>query len=120
MTGTMFEAYGVKNGIDSASVEGAADILYGIPNLQVELHTPKNEVPVQWWRSVGHSHTGLSVEAFFDEVAHAGGKDPYQLRRALLAAQPRMLAVLDLAAQKANWGSPVPAGRASRIAGHFS
>jgi isoquinoline 1-oxidoreductase beta subunit len=120
MTGTMFESYGVKNGIDSASVEGAADILYGIPNLQVDLHTPKNEVPVQWWRSVGHSHTGFSVEAFLDEVAHAGGKDPYQLRRTLLADQPRMLAVLDLAAQKANWGSPLPAGRARGIATHFS
>jgi isoquinoline 1-oxidoreductase beta subunit len=120
MTGTMFEAYGVKNGIDSASVEGAADILYGIPNLQVELHTPKNEVPVQWWRSVGHSHTGFSVEAFLDEVAHAGGKDPYQLRRTLLAGQPRMLAVLDLAAQKANWGSALPAGHARGIATHFS
>jgi isoquinoline 1-oxidoreductase beta subunit len=120
MTGTMFEAYGVKDGIDSASVEGAADLLYGIPNLQVELHTPKNEVPVQWWRSVGHSHTGFSVEAFFDEVAHAGGKDPYQLRRTLLAGQPRMLAVLDLAAQKADWGSALPAGRARGIATHFS
>jgi isoquinoline 1-oxidoreductase subunit beta len=120
MTGTMFEAYGVKDGIDSASVEGAADLLYGIPNLRVELHTPKNEVPVQWWRSVGHSHTGFSVEAFLDEVAHAGGKDPYQLRRTLLAGQPRMLAVLDLAAQKANWGSALPAGRARGIATHFS
>jgi len=120
MAGTMFESYGIKNGIDSASVEGAADILYGIPNLQVDLHSPKNEVPVQWWRSVGHSHTGFSVEAFLDEVAHAGGKDPYQLRRTLLAGQPRMLAVLDLAAQKANWGSALPAGRARGIATHFS
>jgi len=120
MTGTMFEAFGVKNGIDSTSVEGAADILYGIPNLQVDLHSPKNEVPVQWWRSVGHSHTGFSVEAFLDEVAHAGGKDPYQLRRTLLAGQPRMLAVLDLAAQKANWGSALPVGRARGIATHFS
>jgi isoquinoline 1-oxidoreductase beta subunit len=120
MAGTMFEAYGIKNGIDSASVEGAADILYGIPNLQVELHSPTNEVPVQWWRSVGHSHTGFSVEAFLDEVAHAGGKDPYQLRRTLLAGQPRMLAVLDLAAQKANWDSPLPAGRTRGIATHFS
>jgi len=120
MTGTMFEAFGVKNGIDSTSVEGAADILYGIPNLQVDLHSPKNEVPVQWWRSVGHSHTGFSVEAFLDEVAHAGGKDPYQLRRTLLAGQPRMLAVLDFAAQKANWGGALPAGRARGIATHFS
>jgi isoquinoline 1-oxidoreductase beta subunit len=120
LTGTMFESFGVQKGIDSSSVEGAADILYGIPNLQVDLHSPKNEVPVQWWRSVGHSHTGFSVEAFLDELAHAGGKDPYQLRRTLLAGQPRMLAVLDLAAQKANWGSALPAGHARGIATHFS
>src|SRR6202049_5210668 len=97
--------YTIKGGVDSTSVEGAADIIYGFPNLQVDLHSPKIGVPVQWWRSVGHSHTGFSVEAFFDEVAHAGGKDPYELRRTLLANQPRMLAVLELAAQKANWGS---------------
>ncbi len=120
MQGTLFEAYGIKDGVDAASVEGAADLLYGIPNLQVDLHTPKIGVPVQWWRSVGHSHTGFSVEAFLDEVAHAGGKDPYELRRTLLAKQPRMRAVLELAAQKANWGSKLPAGVGRGIATHFS
>jgi isoquinoline 1-oxidoreductase beta subunit len=120
MQGTLFEAYGIKDGVDSASVEGAADLLYGIPNLQVDLHTPKIGVPVQWWRSVGHSHTGFSVEAFLDEVAHAGGKDPYELRRTLLANQPRMRAVLELAAQKANWGAKLPAGVGRGIATHFS
>src|SRR5260370_17163158 len=120
LTGTAFEPYGVKDGVDSASVEGAADLLYGIPNLQVDLHSPKIAVPVQWWRSVGHSHTGFSVESFFDEVAHAGGKDPYELRRKLLANQPRMLAVLQLVAEKANWGKPLPAGRGRGIATHFS
>jgi isoquinoline 1-oxidoreductase beta subunit len=105
MAGTLFEAFGIKDGVDAASVEGAADILYGIPNLQVDLHSPKIGVPVQWWRSVGHSHTGFSVEGFFDEMAHAGKKDPYQLRRALLAKQPRMMALLDLVAQKGNWPS---------------
>jgi isoquinoline 1-oxidoreductase beta subunit len=118
--GTLFEAMMIKDGVDATSVEGAADLLYGIPNLQVDLHTPKIGVPVQWWRSVGHSHTGFSVEAFFDEVAHLGGKDPYQLRRKLLAAQPRMLATLDLAAQKAGWGSPLPKGVGRGIATHFS
>jgi isoquinoline 1-oxidoreductase beta subunit len=120
MQGTLFESFGVKDGIDSASVEGAADLLYGIPNLQVDLHTPKIGVPVQWWRSVGHSHTGFSVEAFFDEVAHAGGKDPYELRRKLLANQPRMKAVLELAAQKADWGSKLPPGVGRGMATHFS
>src|SRR5712671_5550329 len=118
--GTPFEAYTIKDGVDSTSVEGAADILYGIPNLQVDLHSPKIGVPVQWWRSVGHSHTGFSVEGFFDEVAHAGGKDPYQLRRKLLEKQPRMSAVLQLAAEKAGWGKPLAAGRGRGIATHFS
>jgi len=120
MQGTLFEAFTIKDGIDSTSVEGAADVLYGFPNLQVDLHTPKIGVPVQWWRSVGHSHTGFSVEAFFDEVAHAGGKDPYELRKKLLANQPRMRAVLELAAQKANWGSKLPPGVGRGIATHFS
>src|SRR5713226_1577750 len=120
LTGTAFEPYGVKDGVDSASVEGAADLLYGIPNLQVDLHSPKIGVPVQWWRSVGHSHTGFSVESFFDEMAHAGGKDQYELRRKLLANQPRMLAVLQLVAEKAGWGKPLPAGRGRGIATHFS
>src|SRR6266571_772052 len=111
LDGTLFESFGIKNGVDSASVEGAADILYGIPNLQVDLHSPKIGVPVQWWRSVGHSHTGFSVEGFFDEVAHAGGKDPFELRPKLLANQPRMLAVLELAVAK---------GRGRGIATHFS
>jgi len=120
MQGTLFESMMIKDGVDGTSVEGAADILYGIPNLQVDLHTPKIGVPVQWWRSVGHSHTGFSVEAFLDEVAHLGGQDPYQLRRKLLAQQPRMLAVLDLAAQKAGWGSALPKGVGRGIATHFS
>jgi isoquinoline 1-oxidoreductase beta subunit len=120
ITGTLFEAIMVKDGVDAASVEGAADLSYAIPNVQVDLHSPRIGVPVQWWRSVGHSHTGFSVEAFFDEVAHAGGKDPYELRRTLLTNQPRMRAVLELAAQKANWGSKLPAGVGRGIATHFS
>src|SRR5258706_132195 len=118
--GTLFESFLIKNGVDNASVEGAADLLYGIPNLQVDLHSPKIGVPVQWWRSVGHSHTGFSVEAFLDEVAHLGQKDPYELRRTLLAKEPRMLAVLNLVAEKAGWGKPLPTGVGRGIATHFS
>jgi len=120
MAGTAFAPLMIKNGVDGTSVEGAADILYGIPNVQVDLHTPTIGVPVQWWRSVGHSHTGFSVEAFFDEVAHAGEKDPYELRRKLLAKEPRMLGVLNLAAEKANWRKPLPKGVGRGIATHFS
>src|SRR6266849_5530365 len=120
MQGTPFEQFTIKEGVDSTSVEGAADLLYGIPNLQVDLHSPKIGVPVQWWRSVGHSHTGFSVEAFLDEVAHLGQKDPYELRRTLLAKEPRMLAVLNLVAEKAGWGKPLPKGVGRGIATHFS
>jgi isoquinoline 1-oxidoreductase subunit beta len=120
LAGTPFEQFLVRNGIDGTSVEGAADLLYGIPNVQVDLHTAKLTIPVLWWRSVGHSHNGFAVEAFFDELAHAGGKDPVELRRTLLANQPRMKAVLDLVAEKARWGTPTPAGRGRGIATHFS
>ena len=120
LAGTPFEGFLVKDGIDGTSVEGAADLLYGIPNLQVDLHTPKMAVPVLWWRSVGHSHNGFAVEAFFDELAHAGGQDPFELRRKLLANQPRMKALLELVAEKAKWGSPLPKGRGRGIATHFS
>jgi isoquinoline 1-oxidoreductase beta subunit len=120
MQGTPFAQFIIKDGIDGSSVEGAADLIYGIPNLQVDLHTPKIGVPVLWWRSVGHSHTGFATEAFLDEMAHAGGKDPYELRRTLLANKPRMRAVLELVAEKGNWGKPLPAGRGRGIATHFS
>ena len=120
IAGTPFESFIIKNGIDDTSVEGAADLLYGIPNVQVDLHTPKLTIPVLWWRSVGHSHNGFAVEAFLDELAHAGRQDPYELRRKLLANQPRMKALLELVAEKAKWGTPAPAGRGRGIATHFS
>jgi isoquinoline 1-oxidoreductase beta subunit len=116
MAGTAFEKIRVKDGIDPSSVEGAKDLPYEIQNILVDLHSPKNGVPVQWWRSVGHSNTGFAVESFVDELAHAAGKDPYQFRRAMLASHPRHRAVLDLAAEKANWGTALPEGRAQGIA----
>jgi isoquinoline 1-oxidoreductase beta subunit len=116
MAGGPFEVM-VKNGIDPTSVEGAATIAYDIPNIDVELSTTKNPVPVLWWRVVGSSHTTFAVEAFIDEVAHAASKDPFTFRRDLLAHEPRMLAVLELAAEKAGWTSgPLPAGRGRGIA----
>jgi len=114
--GTAFERMRTKNGLDPTSVEGAADMAYEIPNLYVGLHSPELGVPVQWWRSVGHSHTGFVVESFMDEMAHAAGKDPYEFRRVLLKNHPRHLGVLDLAAEKAGWGKPLPEGRFRGIA----
>jgi isoquinoline 1-oxidoreductase beta subunit len=107
----------IKNGIDPTSVEGAATIPYRIPNIDVELSTTTSPVPVLWWRVVGSSHTTFAVETFIDEVAHAAGKDPFQLRRELLEHEPRMKAVLELAADKAGWASgPLPKGRGRGIA----
>ena len=118
--GTMFEAMMKGKEYDPASVEGVDDLPYAIPNLAVESHKADVKVPVQWWRSVGHSHTGFATECFIDELAVLAQKDPYQFRRALLPKHPRHLAVLDLAAQKAGWGKPLPKGRARGIAVHFA
>lgn len=110
LIGSAFEAFLVKNGIDGVSVEGAANLPYAIPNLTVDLHTPRNiGVPVLWWRSVGSSHTAFSTEAFLDEVASANGKDPVMFRLALLDKHPRHAGVLKLAAEKAGWGTPLAA-----------
>ncbi|PCE32686.1 xanthine dehydrogenase family protein molybdopterin-binding subunit [Burkholderia ubonensis] len=118
LTGTPFEPFMVKNGIDATSVEGAANLPYAVPNVSVELTTTKAGVPVLWWRVVGSSHTAYAVEAFIDEAAHAAGKDPYAFRRDLLAKEPRMRAVLELAAEKAGWdpAKPLPKGRGRGIA----
>jgi len=116
LAGTPFAAVMVKDGIDSTSVEGAANIAYTIPNVSVELSTTQTGVPVLWWRVVGSSHTAYAVEAFIDEVAHAAGQDGFTFRRKLLDPHPRMKAVLELAADKAGWGSPLPAGRGRGIA----
>ncbi|WP_179402153.1 xanthine dehydrogenase family protein molybdopterin-binding subunit [Burkholderia guangdongensis] len=118
LAGTPFEPVMVKNGVDSTSVEGAANIRYAIPNVSVELTTAKSSVPVLWWRVVGSSHTAYAVEAFIDEAAHAAGKDPYEFRRGLLDHAPRLKGVLDLAAQKAGWNpaKPLPKGRGRGIA----
>jgi isoquinoline 1-oxidoreductase beta subunit len=120
LTGTAFEKMLVKDGIDVTSVEGASTLPYDIPNLRVELHSPRIGVPVQWWRSVGSTHTAFSTECFLDELARAAGKDPFELRRGLLGKHPRHKAVLELAAQKAGWGRPLPKARARGIAVHES
>src|SRR5689334_2536523 len=105
-------------GVDPISVEGASSLPYDIPNLRVEYTEADPGVPYGFWRSVGSSVNGYVTEAFIDEVATAAGKDPYEFRRTLLAKHPRQRAVLDMVAEKANWKSPVPAGRGRGIAVH--
>ncbi len=120
LTGTAFEAMLVKDGIDATSVEGAANLPYAIPNLSVELHSPKLGVPVQWWRSVGSTHTAFATECFLDELARAAGSDPLAFRLKLLEKQPRHRAALELAARQAGWGKPLPPERARGLAVHES
>ena len=115
-SGTVMEPVLVKNGVDLLSVEGVANQPYAIPNVRVELTTMSSPVTVLWWRSVGSTHTAYALEAFMDEIAHAAGKDPVEFRLALLKDKPRHAAVLQLAAEKAGWGSPAPAGRFRGIA----
>jgi isoquinoline 1-oxidoreductase beta subunit len=106
IAGTTFEGALVKDGIDITSVEGASTLPYDIPNLTVDLHTPKLPVPVLWWRSVGSTHTAFSTETFIDELAHAAGRDPVDFRLAMLGKHRRHAGVLRLAAEKAGWTAP--------------
>src|SRR5258708_2111825 len=108
LTGTPFESMMVKDGVDSTSTEGVTDTPYALPNMQVTLHTMDTGVPVLWWRSVGNSHTAFVMQTMIDELATAAGRRPVEYRRELLAKNPRVLRVLELAAQKGGWGSPVP------------
>ena len=104
------------NGVDFISVDGSANLPYDIPNIRVEYTEHDPGIPFGFWRSVGASFQGFVVEAFIDEMAAAAGKDPFQFRRDLLGKSPRHKAVLELAAEKAEWGKPLAAGRARGIA----
>jgi len=103
---------GFKDGVDGDAVDGAVDPPYRLPNLRVEY--VREEPPgliVGWWRGVGPGNNIFVIESFIDELAVAAKADPLAYRRRLLAQSPRALAVLELAAAKANWGEPLPAGR---------
>lgn len=116
LRGTQFEGFIPPGAPDPTVAEGAADMPYAIANLRVEVHEGASPVPVQWWRSVGHSHTGFAVNGALDELAQLGGRDPLELRRALLAGKPRHLAVLNAAARRARWGEPQEPGHHLGIA----
>jgi isoquinoline 1-oxidoreductase beta subunit len=105
-----------KDKFDDSAVEGIANLPYSIPNLLVEAVQPDWAVPLGFWRSVGSSQNGFLVESFMDELAWAAGQDPVEYRKALLASKPRHLGVLQLAAEKSGWGSPLPEGRARGVA----
>jgi len=100
------------------ALEGATNLLYAIPNLRVSWAEVQTPVITHWWRGVGSSQNAYVTECFFDELCSAGGKDPVEARLRLLAPHSRMREVVRLVAQKADWGEPLPAGRARGIAAH--
>ena len=100
-----------NNGLDPDTTDGAIDLSYALPNMRVEyVRAEPPGIPTAFWRSVGPSHNVFVVESFMDELAAAAKKDPLEYRRALLDKAPRAKAVLDLAAEKAGWGQPLPQG----------
>jgi isoquinoline 1-oxidoreductase subunit beta len=122
LAGTPFEKFAVHNGVDASSIEGIPESPYleGTKAKHVSLHSPKTPITVLWWRSVGNTHTAFAMESIIDELAHAAGKDPLAYRLALLKGKPRFAHALELAAEKAGWGKPPPAGRARGLAVHES
>jgi isoquinoline 1-oxidoreductase beta subunit len=116
LKGSPFEGM-IQNGIDATSVEGAREIPYDIADFRCDLHTTDVGVPVLWWRSVGHTHTGYAVECFVDELLQIAGQDPVAGRLAMMGKAPREAGVLRAAAQLARWSGPGPVnGRARGVA----
>ena len=105
-----------QNGLDSDAVEGAAGP-YDFPNVLIDYvrQEPPAGLTTGWWRGVGSTHNSFMVEGFIDELAAAAKKDPVAYRRALLGKAPRARGVLDLAAEKAGWNKPMPAGKGRGI-----
>jgi isoquinoline 1-oxidoreductase subunit beta len=110
----------LKGGVDANAIEGAKEVPYDFPHLEVSYSQADLGVPVGFWRSVSNSHTAFAVECFVDELAGLAGKDPVEFRRALLVRSPRHLGALNLAAEKAAWGTPLAAGRFRGVAVHAS
>jgi isoquinoline 1-oxidoreductase subunit beta len=119
LAGTAFAAM-MKDNLDPTTVEGVNDTQYAIPNFHVSAHSPKVNVPVLWWRSVGHTHSAFVMETLVDELAARAGIDPFAYRRRLLKPEARKLrAALDLLeTQSAAWRRSLPQGHAVGVACH--
>ena len=120
VAGTPFAAMMIKNGVDATTVEGASDTSYTIPNFHLSAHNPTVNVPVLWWRSVGHTHTAFVMETLIDELAERARMDPIAYRRKLLKPDAKKLrAALDLLDQKsAAWRNKLLKGHAVGISCH--
>ncbi|WP_420223596.1 molybdopterin cofactor-binding domain-containing protein [Pigmentiphaga litoralis] len=110
-----FAPAAMKDGLDPDAVEGARDMPYAIPNVHVDYVRHEPPVPTAFWRGVGPTHNIWVVESFIDELAAAAKQDPVAYRRELLDKSPRLRQVLNLAAEKAGWGTPAPAVDGHRV-----
>jgi isoquinoline 1-oxidoreductase subunit beta len=120
LAGTPF-AMMIKDGVDETAVEGTKDTSYEIPNFRVTVHHPTVNVPVLWWRSVGHTHNAFVMETLVDELATRAKVDPIVYRQRLLKADAKKLhSVLELLDQKSGWRKTLPQGRAAGVACHES
>ena len=119
-SGSVFEQFKVKNGIDATATEGMRDP-YPLP-MRLIVHHPKLNVPVLWWRSVGSTHTAFVMETLIDEIARATKQDPVAYRMQLWGDKhPRHRAALQLAVDKSGYGQKqLTAGRAWGVAVHES
>jgi isoquinoline 1-oxidoreductase beta subunit len=106
---------GLQNGVSRNGVEGVSTMPYALANFLCDYHAVDAGIPVTYWRSVGYSQNTFFLESFLDELAALGGKDPVEVRLRMLADQPRLRDALALAADKAGWGKPLPAGRARGV-----
>ena len=98
-----------QKGVDIDAVDSAVDIPYDIPNIHVDyVRAEPPAVPTGFWRGVGANNNVFAIECFMDELARKAGKDPVEFRRSMLGKNPRLLAALNLAAEKSNWGQPLP------------
>jgi isoquinoline 1-oxidoreductase beta subunit len=102
-------AFKANHEIDFDTVDSAVDMPYAIPNLRVEVvRDEPPAIPTGFWRGVGPNNNVFAIESFIDELARKAGKDPVEFRRSMLTKTPRLLAALDLAAEKSGWGTPLP------------
>ena len=119
VTSSIFASVGRKfpaGKVEPQTVAGLADNGYKVPNMRVESLVKNTHLPVWFWRAPGANQHVFAIESFLDEMATAANIDPYQMRRKLLAGRPDWLKVLDIAAEKGDWGKPLPAGSGRGIA----